>query len=309
MTPLPTNIVEFKIPKKPRVKEREPEPDRRKVAVLPIKAVFDQKLTHGGLQVLAAICSFANRAGITWVSQTRLAKDLGISQQAVSKQVIQLRELGYLQTVKKGFKGERSDTIRVIFDPTIDTETAIAVTSSIEDTRPHYMKEKQQQEQDNTIDPEGLKRIQDMIRGVVKPINEPAKEYAMPKGKDTVTVAKMKQQIAAKKERKDTSNHNPQVVEEEGLHSQPSHNLEVVLNTEEHRYKEVLSKVLKVNLMNVEVLKMLVGTMQVNELETVAKQLAERYQAEGIAIPTSEMMLADDLINLSAENLLRTHGV
>ena len=171
------------------------------------------------------------------------------------------------------------------------------------------MKEKQQTEIDQTVDPEGLKRIQDMIRGVVKPINEPAKEYTMPKGKDTVTVAKMKQQIAAKKERKDTSNHNPQVVEEEGLHSQPAHNLEVVLNTEEHRYKEVLSKVLKVNLMNVEVLKMLVGTMQVSELETVAKQLAERYQAEGIAIPTSEMMLADDLINLSAENLLRTHGV
>jgi hypothetical protein len=74
-------------------------------------------------------------------------------------------------------------------------------------------------------------------------------------------------------------------------------------------YKEVLSKVLKVNLMNVEVLKMLVGTIDIYELETVAKQLAERYQAEGVAVPTSEMMLADDLITLSAENLLRTHGV
>lgn len=309
MNALPTNIVEFKLPKRPKVKEKEPDPDRRKVAVLPIRAVFDQKLTHGGLQVLAAICSFANRAGITWVSQTRLAKDLQISQQAVSKQVMQLRKLGYLETIKKGFKGERSDTIRVIFDPSVDVATAIAVTSSIEDTRPHYMKEKQQQEQDNTIDPEGLKRIQDMIRGVVKPITEPPKEYVMPKGKDTITVAKMKAEIAAKKARKDTSIHNPEVVKEEALHSQPDHNLEVVNNTEEHRYKEVLSKVLKVNFKDKEVLKMLVGTIAVAELETVAKQIADRYQAEGIAIPTSEYLLADDMINLSAENLLRTHGV
>lgn len=309
MSALPDNIVEFKLPKRPKVKEKEPDPDRRKVSVLPIRAVFDQQLTHGGLQVLAAICAFSNRAGITWVSQTRLAKDLQISQQAVSKQVMQLRKLGYLETIKKGFKGERSDTIRVIFDPTVDAETAIAVTSSIEDTRPHYMKEKQQQEQDNTIDPEGLKRIQDMIRGVVKPITEPAKEYVMPKGKDTVTVAKMKAEIAAKKAKKDTTIHNPEVVKEKALHSQPDHNLEVVDNTEEHMYKEVLSKVLKVNFKDKEVLKMLVGTIAVAELETVAKQIADRYQAEGIAIPTSEYLLADDMINLSAENLLRTHGV
>ena len=169
------------------------------------------------------------------------------------------------------------------------------------------MKEKQQQEQDNTIDPEGLKRIQDMIKGVVKPITEPAKEYVMPKGKDTATVAKMKAQIKAKKA---SHSQPPEVDNGEPHHSQPhSQPSEVDQNVEERMYKEVLSKVLKVNFKDKEVLKMLVGTIAVAELETVAKQVADRYQAEGIAIPTSEYLLANDMISLSAENLLRTHGV
>jgi biotin operon repressor len=299
--------VAFKLPKKPKVKEKEPLPDQRKVAVVPIRAVTDRRLHEAGLRLLMTICSYSNRAGITWVGGARLATDLGISKQAVSKQFKSLVELGYIEVMRKGWKGYGNQTMRVIFDPTIDAETAIAVTSRTEDTRPPSMRKEQQQEQDNTIDPEGLKRIQDMIRGVVKPINEPAKEYTMPKGKDTATVAKMKAQIKAKKA---SHSQPPEVDNGEPHHSQPdSQPLEVYPDVEERMYKEVLSKVLKVNLMNVEVLKMLVGTMQVNELETVAKQLAERYQAEGIAIPTSEMMLADDLINLSAENLLRTHGV
>ncbi len=47
-----------------------------------------------------------------------------------------------------------------------------------------------------------FKRIQDMINGVIKPVQQPAKEYQMPKSGDTVTVAKMKEQIAKKKAKK-----------------------------------------------------------------------------------------------------------
>ena len=311
MNALPDNIVEFKLPKKPRVKEKEPLPDQRRAAIVPIRAVSDRRLHEAGLRLLLTICSYSNRSGITWVGGARLAKDLGISKQAVSKQFKQLVELGYIEVMRKGWKGYGNQTMRVIFDPSIDAETAIAVTSSTEDTRPPSMRKEQQQEQDNTIDPEGLKRIQDMIRGVVKPITEPAKEYAMPKGKDTITVAKMKAQIKAKKA---SHSQPPEVDNEEGLHSQPhsqpdSQPPEVYPDVEERMYKEVLSKVLKVNFKDKEVLKMLVGTIAVAELETVAKQIADRYQAEGIAIPTSEYLLADDMINLSAENLLRTHGV
>lgn len=302
MSALPDNVIDFKLPKKPRIKEKEPAPDQRKVAVLPIKAVFDQRLTHGGLQVLAAICAFANRAGITWVSQTRLAKDLGISQQAVAKQFKQLRELGYLETVKKGFKGERTDTIRVIFDPTVDAETAIAVTSSIEDTRPPEMKKEQQMQQDNSIDPEGLRRIQDMIKGVVKPINPPPKEYKMPKG-DTATVAKMKQEIAAHKARKTRSNHNPQVVNAEPLHSQPNHNPEVVHNTEEHSNRLSISNSLKeVKELNEGYRQLLHNSMSDEELEQTLQALQARCEAEGVPMPT-DANLVEALLVLHADSL------
>lgn len=306
MSALPDNIVEFKLPKKPKVKEKEPLPDQRRASIVPIRAVTDRRLHEAGLRLLMNICTYSNRAGITWVGGARLAKDLGISKQAVSKAFKQLVELGYIEVMRKGWKGHGNQTMRVIFDPTIDAETAIAVTSSIEDTRPLYMKEQQQKEQDNSINPEGLKRIQDMIRGVVKPITEPAKEYTMPKGKDTATVAKMKAHIKAKK----ASDSQPLEVDNvQPHHSQPnSQPPEVDPKEKERIYKEVLSKVLKVNFSN-EVLKILVGTIAIDEMETVAKQLADRYQAEGIAIPTSDMLLADDLMNLSAENLLRTHGV
>ena len=83
--------IAFALPKKPRIREKEPMPDQRKVCVMPIRAVFDKKMSHGGLQALAALCAYCNRAGITWVSQTRLAQELGISQQAVAKQFKQLR--------------------------------------------------------------------------------------------------------------------------------------------------------------------------------------------------------------------------
>jgi len=311
---LPDNIVEFKLPKKPKVKEKEPLPDQRRAAIVPIRAVTDRKLHEAGLRLLMAICSYTNRAGITWVGGAKLATDLGISKQAISKQFKQLVELGYIEVMRKGWKGHGNQTMRVIFDPTIDAETAIAVTSTIEDTRPPSMKKEQQKEQDNTIDLEGLKRIHDMIKGVIKPMQPPPKEYAMPKSGDTITVAKMKREIAEAKARKAKHSQPPEVDNGEPHHSQPhsqpdSQPPEVYPDVEERMYNEVLSKVLKVNFKDKEVLKALVGTIAIDELETVCKQLADRYRSEGIAVPTSEPLLADDLINQSSENLLRAHGV
>lgn len=318
MNALPDNIVEFKLPKKPKVKEKEPLPDQRRAAIVPIRAVSDRRLHEAGLRLLLTICSYTNRAGITWVGGAKLASDLGISKQAISKQFKQLVELGYIEVMRKGWKGHGNQTMRVIFDPSIDAETAIAVTSTIEDTRPPSMKKQQQKEQDNSINPEGLKRIHDMIKGVIKPINPPAKEYAMPKSGDTVTVAKMKREIAEHKARK-AKHSQPLEVDNEGvIHSQPhsqpdSQPPEVYPDVEERKvndiYKVIINKELKVNLKELEVLKILVGTIAIDELETVCRQLAERYRSEGIAVPTNEPLLADDLINQSSENLLRAHGV
>jgi predicted ArsR family transcriptional regulator len=237
--------IAFALPKKPRIKEKDPLPDQRKVCVMPIRAVFDKRMSHGGLQALAALCAYCNRAGITWVSQTRLAQDLGITQQAVAKQFKQLRELGYLETIRKGFKGERTDTLRVIFDPTITAEQAITMTSNKEDTRPPTIIKEQAKEAEQ-IDREGQQRIAQLIS---KALNKPLKEEkAMATSGQSRTVRKMKEDIEKAKGKRLPSTpksvdkhvdnhahiHNPQVVHGEALHSQPNHNLEVVLISKEH---------------------------------------------------------------------------
>ena len=78
----------------------------------------------------------------------------------------------------------------------------------------------------------------------------------MPTSGQTRTVKKMKEDIAKTKQKRSPTVdnsvdnhahiHNPQVVHEEGLHSQPNHNLEVVDNTGEH----IRVNLYKVNTLN-----------------------------------------------------------
>jgi len=312
-----TEPVNFTLPKKPRIREKDPLPDQRKVSVLPIKAVFDPNISHGALHVLAALCSYCNRAGITWVSQTRLAKELNITQQAVAKQFKQLRELGYLETVKKGFKGERTDTLRVIFDKSVDAATAMAVTSSMEDTRSPAIKEEQAMEADRP-DPEGQRRVAQAISKVLK---QPTKRSStMPKSGETRTVRQMKaaiQKAQSKQSKtvdnlvdKQSHNHNPQVVIEMALHLQPNHNLQVVDNAEEHTTSRqvVCNQVVKeVNLNNQNSSNLLTGSQTVLDNREVEELLADGisaqqitdsletllplYQAEGIK-PSASVLMA-----------------
>jgi DNA-binding transcriptional ArsR family regulator len=235
--------IAFQLPKKPRVKPKDAPPDQRKVCVMPLRSCVDNKLTDGAFRALALLCSYCNRAGITWVSQTRLAKDMGVSQQAISKHFKQLRDLGYVEIVRRGFKGERTDTLRVVFDPSISADEAIAMTSNKEDTRPPAIKEEQEKQMHEPVDPEGLKRIAKLIGSALKQPSKP-KEYTMPKTGETATVKKFKEEIAKAKGKrsqpvdKSLTNHNPKVVNEEAVHSQPNHNSRVVHNTGEHSIKD-----------------------------------------------------------------------
>jgi len=308
MAAVMSDPVIFELPKrKPRVVQKEAAPDLRKVAVLPIRAVFDQKLTHGALQVLAAVCAFANRAGITWVSQTRLAKDLGISQQAVAKQFKQLREAGYLETVRKGFKGERTDTLRVIFDPTVDAATAIAVTSAIEDTRPPVMQKEQAMEAEQP-DPEGQRRVAQAIAQVLK--TPPKRTHTMPKQGETRAVREIKEanRKALAKRTREQANHNPQVVNEEGpqvvnapvdnsSHSQPNHNLQVVQNTERTPIDSSTSiNNIKTVLNNQELFELIETGLTESEIAEDLDILLPLFQAEGLS--PSSRVLADSILQL-----------
>lgn len=182
MSAMPDNVLPFELPKKPRLKLGETLPDQRKIVVLPYKAVFDTELSAAGVSVLAGLCAFCNRAGITWVSQRRLARDLGISQPAISRQISKLKKLGYIEVLRKGYARARNETVRVIFDPTITAEEAIAMVSNVEDARPPGLKAEEEKRLQEEVDKEGLRRIADMIKESITTRNQVTpKEYNMKK--------------------------------------------------------------------------------------------------------------------------------
>ena len=198
--------IQFDLPKRPRVKLQDSPPDQRKVAILPIRALTDQKLTDGAFRALALVCSYCNRAGITWVSQKKLAEDAKVSRQAITNQLAQLRQLGYVEIIRKGFRGERCNTVRVIFDTNISAEDAIAMTSNKEDTRPPVIREEQER-QAQEIDREGQARIARLISQALK---QPLKqEKTMPTSGQTRTVKKMKEDIQKAKSKRSSGTTKP----------------------------------------------------------------------------------------------------
>lgn len=300
-----TEPVNFTLPKKPRIYKKDAPPDQRKIAVMPLKALTDQTLTDGSIRILGVLCSYCNRAGITWVSQARLAKDLNISRQAVTNQLMQLRAAGYVEIIKKGFRGERCNTLRVIFDSSVDAATAMAVTSSIEDTRPPAIKEEQAMQAEQP-DPEGQRRVAQAISKVLK---QPIKRYkTMPKQGETVTVKNMKEAIkkAQSKGAKPVDNHahigHAAVSNEDMLHRQPIGHSGVSQNTEEHMLRQHViskhetSKHLKEEdnmlvLRNQEVEQLVNDGMTTEQIASCLDTLLPLYKAEGIT-PSSATLMA-----------------
>lgn len=290
MSALPDNIVAFQLPKRPKVREKQAPPDQRTLCVLPFRAVADKQLTDGALRVLAAICSYCNRAGITWVSQAKIAKDLGVTQQAISKHAKLLVSLGYLQIVRKGFRGERNNTIRVIFDPTVDTDTAIAITSAQEDTRPPAMQD--------TPDPAGQARIASLIAQAFK--TPPTERKTMPKTGETRTVKAIREANNKAKARRTYT--TPEVVHEQVVDKASIHNQyttsEVVPNTENTGIDKVKSKSINTaigvldNLSAEQRAEVAAAGVTDTEASQALQLLLDAYQAEGIT-PNPDRLAAE----------------
>ena len=299
----PAEVIQFDLPKRPKIELKQAPPDRRTVAVVPIRAVFDKQLTHGGLQALAALCAYCNKAGVTWVSQLRLASELGISQQALAKQYRQLRELGYLEVMRRGYKGQRTDTLRVIFDPSITGEDAITMTNGPkEDTRPPAIRaeqEKAARQAEEQPDADGQRRIAQLVRSalVSSRVNKP-KEYIMPK-QETRLVREMKAQIKKPAVKK--------TVDKVGTSSKESNNLGVVsassYTTLEMQYNnlEVVHNTKNIDtyrqLSTTELNKLKENGMTDSEIGQAQETLEELFKAEGLT-PSARVM---------AESILQLH--
>ena len=140
----------FTLPKPPKIVKKDQQPDQRQIAVMPLKALSDKRLDNQAIRVFGLVCSYANRAGITWVSRQTIANILQVTPQAVSKQVAALKRLGYIEVVRKGFKGQRTETMRVVFNSDITLKDALANASSTEDLRSPQMKEEELKEMNET---------------------------------------------------------------------------------------------------------------------------------------------------------------
>ena len=88
----------------------------RQFVISPIRALTDRRLTPYAHQILCLVCSYCNKEGITWVSQKSLSEVMEVSRQAITKQITNLRNLGYIEIIKKGYRNNHSNTLKVIFD-------------------------------------------------------------------------------------------------------------------------------------------------------------------------------------------------
>lgn len=297
MTVTLDNVVPLKIPKKPRIKLHESPPDQRRLCVVPIRACIDKQITLGMMRTFVLICSYMNRSGITWVSQNTLASKLGISQQGISKHLIKLVKAGYLEVMRKPRPGERTTTWRVIFDPNISGEDAISLVSTIEDTRPPWMKE----EQASAPDPAGQRRIADLV---AKALNQPPrKEPTMPAKGQSRTVQKMKEDIAKVKSRRsktqpsevvsnpvDNTSHTqpPEVVQPIDLQAQPFDAISTTSRGCAEREEQGIDKVVMYN----QVVKELYISQQ--QFEEHLECIIEAYRIEGLT-PNPDRLPAEIL--------------
>lgn len=230
----PARVIEFKLPKRrPKIVEKAAPPDQRKFVVMPIKALTDKRLTDNQVRVFGVLCSYCNRAGLTWVSQARIGKDLGISQQAVAKQLKALRGHGLIEVTSKGFRGERANTIRVIFDETVSQEDAIAMNSSKEDSRPPEVKKA---EAKAMTEPEfteeqmaaNRQRLREMLGGLA---GRGGFHYNQPERIGDIVARKPR----AKPAPKETNHSQPNtVVDEAASHTQPHTQPNEVVKTQKN---------------------------------------------------------------------------
>jgi hypothetical protein len=135
--------IRIKLPNKPpKVVQKEQQPDQRQFCVVPIRAATDRTITPMQLRTLMVFCSYANRAGITWVSLKRIGEHLNISVVRTSILTAALISKGYMKVLYKGFAGERAQTRQIVFNQALSLEDIIAVSGE----KAPYIEQKEEKE-------------------------------------------------------------------------------------------------------------------------------------------------------------------
>ena len=95
-------------------------------SILQARAISDKRVSDAQFRTLAALGMYADKDGWCYPSLKTLGKDLNKSAQAVGRDTIALRKLGYLQ-VKNRYdaktKSRHSNLYRLVFDFNVDDST------------------------------------------------------------------------------------------------------------------------------------------------------------------------------------------
>jgi hypothetical protein len=93
-------------------------------AMVPARAVDDSRLGRSAFFVLAVLATYGDRDGWCWPSLATLAKRIGVSKQAVSRQLVELERLGYVETKHRTHPsgGTASNIYRIIHDADLGSE-------------------------------------------------------------------------------------------------------------------------------------------------------------------------------------------
>jgi DNA-binding IscR family transcriptional regulator len=132
--------VSISLPKKPKIKQKEQQPDLRHFAVVPFRAITDRSITEMQLRVLLMLCAYSNRAGLTWVGLKRIADHFGISLNRAAVLTRALIKAGYVKVIYYGFKGERAHTRQIIYKSDLTLADIVAISG---ESAP-FMQENQQ---------------------------------------------------------------------------------------------------------------------------------------------------------------------
>jgi DNA-binding MarR family transcriptional regulator len=87
-------------------------------AVVPARAIDDARLQAAAFKVLCALSTYSDRDGRCWPSMGAVARRLGVTRQAVNRQVHVLVETGYLSITprQRGDGSTSTHSYRLIFD-------------------------------------------------------------------------------------------------------------------------------------------------------------------------------------------------
>ena len=114
-------------------------------SVLPSRCFADNRLKGASFRVLGILCSHTNqRSGLVYVNQLTIGNRLGISKQAVSRQMRLLEKSGYIKKIWKENplrkQGRKGATWRILYDPAVTDEDILA------HNKPEYVEEQDAKE-------------------------------------------------------------------------------------------------------------------------------------------------------------------